>query len=741
MAFSAHKDPKAIQEHYDNEDDFMNKVRQVGELVKASKHTVIFTGAGISTDAGIPDFRGPKGVWTCKAQGVEAPRGVSTISAVPTKTHMSIVKLLKVGKLHYVISQNCDGLHRRSGVPADKISELHGNGNIEYCEDCGFEYLRDFSAYRITRSSDHYTGRHCVNTNPKTGEKCDGRLLESTIDFGQNLPVKPLELAYQNSMKATLHIALGSSLTVSPACTMPKRTAKNNGKLVICNLQNTPLDHLSSIRIYQRCDVFMTALMNYLQISIPEFKLHRRFKLSVGAPHSKTQETEILFAGVEQGTHGREIPASLFKAFEIFNSSFNKRVVMQNTDQRPSAIIKLPSSENVSFRVHTMQHYAEPPLEFTVSKDMVIPGLVSYLQFKYAPSTGIWSTKKGTEGYKVGIQRLSNQNEVLPLTAVKVKVANENLVKGDRFWSTLSPITDSSGNFGLILAGSSSKNASGLVLFQKNTWTALPPIIIANRGSVAENNPKKLAFIDVPRWGHAACSVENRYVFFFGGWDSTYQYNDMHLFDAHQLTFEELETSGQCPSSRAGASLTLAYQLEKMFLFGGSVCKGGDYEFFNQLYAYHPTDHSWSLLETKGDVPAPRSQHSAVLVGETKLLIIGGFNTDTILNDVHLLDLESLVWKKVRTTGPAPPSKRVGAKPFRVYPAQHAALSMSPFSKNVIVYIGETGAFYLDIDSWVWSSVPWGNAEKITGPLGLPVSETMSVLFDPADGDVYMLKV
>lgn len=89
-------------------------------------------------------------------------------------------------------------------------------------------------------------------------------LVNSTIDFGQSLPVRPLELAAENSGKADLHLAMGSSLTVTPACNMPKRTAKKGGNLVIVNLQKTPLDHLATLRIFQKCDVVMKEVMKRL---------------------------------------------------------------------------------------------------------------------------------------------------------------------------------------------------------------------------------------------------------------------------------------------------------------------------------------------------------------------------------------------------------------------------------------------------------------------------------------------
>merc|ERR1719161_968165 len=206
-----------MEEQYDPDDVLVEKLDKLAQMVRESDHFVAFTGAGISTSAGIPDFRGPDGKWTREAQGEEAIIGVQTVKAFPTPTHMALVDLYKRGTLKYVISQNCDGLHRRSGLPAAAISELHGNGNVEICEDCGEQYFRDFKCDRMKKGYDHFTGRFC---------HCGGRLLNSTIDFGQSLPPRPLELAEEHSAKADLHLALGSSLTVSPACDMPATTAE-----------------------------------------------------------------------------------------------------------------------------------------------------------------------------------------------------------------------------------------------------------------------------------------------------------------------------------------------------------------------------------------------------------------------------------------------------------------------------------------------------------------------------------
>lgn len=237
--YTAHRTMTQMEELEDSPEDLSNKIKNLAALIRDSRHVVFFTGAGISTSAGIPDFRGPEGVWTLKATGQKrTAKTVSMLSAVPTPTHMALVKLQDVGRMHYLISQNVDGLHRKSGVHPDRLSELHGNSNLEICCWCGKEYMRDFDCCHGSAAGSHETGRKC------TAPGCGGPLLDTIINFGENLPKKDLERAYDECDKADLIICLGSSLTVAPANDLPKKVAKRGGQMVIVNLQRTPLDDL-----------------------------------------------------------------------------------------------------------------------------------------------------------------------------------------------------------------------------------------------------------------------------------------------------------------------------------------------------------------------------------------------------------------------------------------------------------------------------------------------------------------
>jgi len=342
MAWTAHKNEEDIKELYDSPEKFNKKVMRLAQYIRESKHFVIFTGAGISTSAGIPDFRGPQGVWTLAAKNEKrtAPT-VSVIKALPTATHMSIVKLQEENICKFLITQNCDGLHRRSGLHPEKIAELHGNGNVEECEKCQRKYFRDFTAYRLSHVSDHFTGRYCVAPG------CGGRLLEWTIDFGQNLPEREITSGFLNAKKADLHLVLGSSLTVSPACTMPEKTSKH-GKLVICNLQKTPLDDVCHLRIFSKTDDLMIALMKELNLEIPEWSLHRKFLIST--THNG-MEFKVSIQGIDP--FDVNLPATIFKSVDFVT-------VKKTQNKEPFEIEeKVNSSFPKQFNVvlHFMRHY------------------------------------------------------------------------------------------------------------------------------------------------------------------------------------------------------------------------------------------------------------------------------------------------------------------------------------------------------------------------------------------------
>ena len=191
-----------IKEFYDTPNDMKMKAIMLAKLLKTCKYTVIYTGAGVSTSAKLPDYRGPNGVWTLRAKGYEPQFSISCEQAIPTYTHMALVELLKHKMIKHVVSTNVDGLHRRSGLNGLELSELHGNIYREYCEICKSEYLRSFDVTK--KRYKRYTGRLCQKND------CNGKLRDSIINFGENLPENELNKAIKHSENADLVIVLGS---------------------------------------------------------------------------------------------------------------------------------------------------------------------------------------------------------------------------------------------------------------------------------------------------------------------------------------------------------------------------------------------------------------------------------------------------------------------------------------------------------------------------------------------------
>jgi len=277
---------------YDAPEVVHRKVRRLAKYVRNSKHMIAFTGAGVSTAAGVPDFRSGvntslktgAGAWVLRDSTPEVRKAnaakritTSTTKAVPTTTHMSLVKLHDGGQgpLKLLVSQNTDGLHRRSGMPPDALAELHGNSNLERCVECGWEVMRDYKTRNhktAPTAKQHRTGRKCA--------LCGGDLHDTIINFGESLPVRDLTMACDHAERADLCLALGSSLGVSPANHIPERVGVNQGgRLVIVNLMRTHLDEQADLVIHAQCNTVMELLMKELALDIPTFKLHRRFQI------------------------------------------------------------------------------------------------------------------------------------------------------------------------------------------------------------------------------------------------------------------------------------------------------------------------------------------------------------------------------------------------------------------------------------------------------------------------------
>jgi NAD-dependent SIR2 family protein deacetylase len=222
------------------------RIETLAKFIFKARYLVVFTGAGISTESGLPDFRGPDGLWTRRDKGLPPPPSSRPWHvADPNPGHYAIVELQRLGKLTFLISQNVDNLHLKSGIRTGLLAELHGNVTKLRCTRCGRVYDRGSGL------------RACG---------CGGLLKSSTVDFGESLPERDLELAFEHSGKSDLFIVVGSSLVVTPAADMPAEALSAGAKLVIINEGKTPFDRHAHLRFFEAIGSILPRTVKRLKV-------------------------------------------------------------------------------------------------------------------------------------------------------------------------------------------------------------------------------------------------------------------------------------------------------------------------------------------------------------------------------------------------------------------------------------------------------------------------------------------
>ena len=241
------------------------------DLFAQAVRPIVFTGAGISTESGIPDFRSPGGVWDRyapigyqdfltdpEARRETWRRGLHTYpvlaAAEPNAGHRAIAELEPLGKLSCLITQNIDGLHQRAGSSAELIVELHGNAHLVSCLACEAQYERA-AIHRRVESGE---------SDPPC-ERCGGQLKPATVSFGQPLPREAIERAERATRACDLFMVVGSSLVVYPAAGLPELALRSGAPLAIINTSETHLDRHAAVRFQAPAGEVLVTLLDQLR--------------------------------------------------------------------------------------------------------------------------------------------------------------------------------------------------------------------------------------------------------------------------------------------------------------------------------------------------------------------------------------------------------------------------------------------------------------------------------------------
>jgi NAD-dependent deacetylase len=233
----------------------MDPIDRAAGALGDRRRILVFTGAGISTESGIPDFRGPDGVWTrvdpaeftidrylaaaeTRIRVWEMRAGSGSLAAKPNRAHRAIVTLWRTGRMAGCVTQNIDGLHQKAGLPTDAVVELHGSAHHTVCLGCGDRQPTSDVVERVEAGD---ADPHCV--------QCNGILKADVVLFGEALPVHATDRAFQLASEADAVIAVGSTLSVFPAAWVPLEVVQGGGPLVILNQGPTEFDELAAVRI------------------------------------------------------------------------------------------------------------------------------------------------------------------------------------------------------------------------------------------------------------------------------------------------------------------------------------------------------------------------------------------------------------------------------------------------------------------------------------------------------------
>ncbi len=258
--------------------DIENYIEKAAELVYRSQSVVVFTGAGVSTESGIPDFRSPGGVWSrYDPEDFTYQRFVSSQEArrkhwimigeifakeyEPNPAHYAIAEMDRLGKLDCIITQNVDNLHQKAGVSVEKVFELHGNTMWIKCLSCGRRYPMGEVKKRLGKGEEI---PDCL--------ECHGILKPDGVFFGEALPQKVLNDSIFHAQHCDLCIVVGSTLVVYPAAYMPVYAVQAGAKLIIVNMSDTPMDHSADVLLMGKAGEILPQMVERVKSKLSQNK-------------------------------------------------------------------------------------------------------------------------------------------------------------------------------------------------------------------------------------------------------------------------------------------------------------------------------------------------------------------------------------------------------------------------------------------------------------------------------------
>jgi NAD-dependent deacetylase len=265
-------------ERYQNRRLWVDRIEVAADMILESKRIVVFTGAGISTESGISDFRSPGGIWSRFDPGeftyqkflssqesrqkyweFSKSTWPEMAAAKPNRGHYAIAELDKMGRLDCVVTQNIDGLHQKSGIPEEKVIELHGTARWVVCLECRQRYPREEIQRRCELGE----------VVPRC-DACGGIMKPATISFGQPMPEKETREAERKSASCDLFLVAGSSLVVYPAAQMPLIAKDSGARLIIINMEPTPHDRYADLVIHKRTGEALPRIMAQAKAKLEE---------------------------------------------------------------------------------------------------------------------------------------------------------------------------------------------------------------------------------------------------------------------------------------------------------------------------------------------------------------------------------------------------------------------------------------------------------------------------------------